>query len=139
MFSLVLRSVFPVSNNSGRVLLIGARPSLVGYLGKMLRRVGYSVARASETSEWQHFLISCDVAILVDSTPLWSSGRIFDICSAMRYDSPGVPIMVIGPDDLKAKVRLFEVGVDDYLIDPFDDEEFLARIRALIRRRRQKS
>jgi len=135
---MVPRSVFPASKTSGRILLVGASLTLVEYLGEMLRRVDYAVAFASEPSEWQDILTSCEVAILVDSRPVWFSGRIFDICSAIRHDSPDIPIMVVGPNDLESKVRLFKIGADDYLLDPFDHEEFLARIRALTRRRAQK-
>jgi DNA-binding response OmpR family regulator len=135
---MVLPSFFSASRSSGIILLVGASLTLVGHLSEMLRRVGFAVAFASEPSEWQHILTSCDVAILVDSRPFWFSRRIFDICAAIRHDSSDIPVIVVGPNDLESKVRLFKIGADDYLLDAVDHKEFLARIRALMRRRAQK-
>ena len=42
--------------------------------------------------------------------------------------------MVVGPNDIEAKVRLFELGADDYVVEPFDQTEFLARIKSLVHR-----
>jgi DNA-binding response OmpR family regulator len=42
--------------------------------------------------------------------------------------------MVVGPNDIEAKVRLFELGADDYVVKPFDQAEFLARIKSLAHR-----
>ena len=135
---MVLRPVFPASETSGRILLVGARSTLVGHLREMLRGVGYSVEFASERPEWQYILSSCGAAILVDSRRFWFSEKIFDICSAIRDGCPDIPIMVVGPNDLESKVRLFNIGADDYLLDPVDPQEFLARIRVLIRRQAEK-
>jgi len=45
-----------------------------------------------------------------------------------------LPFIVVGPDDIEAKVRLFKVEADDYVVEPFDRTEFLARVSSLIRR-----
>jgi DNA-binding response OmpR family regulator len=47
-----------------------------------------------------------------------------------------VPVIVLGPPDSDTvdRVRAFERGCDDFLARPFDYEELLARIRALLRR-----
>jgi DNA-binding response OmpR family regulator len=52
----------------------------------------------------------------------------------MRQFVP-VPVIVVGPDiDVRAKVKLFEIGADDYMVRPFDLSEMLAGLRAVIRR-----
>jgi DNA-binding response OmpR family regulator len=59
------------------------------------------------------------------------------LCVAIRQSAPGIPIIVLGPDiDVRAKVTLFELGADDYMIRPVDSSEMLARLRAVIRRSR---
>jgi two-component system phosphate regulon response regulator OmpR len=56
---------------------------------------------------------------------------------AIRQSSPAVPVIVLGPDiDVESKVTLFELGADDYMVQPFDSLEMLARLRAVIRRSR---
>jgi DNA-binding response OmpR family regulator len=58
-----------------------------------------------------------------------------DLCRAIRQSAPAVPMIVVGPDiDVRAKVALFELGADDYIVQPFDSSEMLARLRATIRR-----
>lgn len=56
---------------------------------------------------------------------------------AIRQSVPVVPVIVLGPDiDVETKVTLFELGVDDYMVLPFDLLEMLARVRAASRRSR---
>ena len=58
-----------------------------------------------------------------------------NLCMAIRQSAPAVPIIVVGPDiDVRAKVTLFELGADDYIVQPFDSSEMLARLRATVRR-----
>lgn len=46
-----------------------------------------------------------------------------------------IPILVIAPsNDVKDKVLALELGADDYLAIPYENEELIARIKALLRR-----
>lgn len=130
----MLVSLFSLSRTRGRVLVFAANPTLTRTIVVTLRSIGYDAQFAPEPSEWQNKLTDFDLVILANSRPVWFSERIFDICSAVRRSSPDVPIIVVGPDDLEAKVRLFEIGADDYIVEPFDLHEFLARVKSLIRR-----
>ena len=59
------------------------------------------------------------------------------LCMAISQSAPAVPVIVLGPDiDVETKVALFELGADDYMVQPFDSLEMLARLRAVIRRSR---
>ena len=60
--------------------------------------------------------------------------RTEEICSAIRRERPTLPIIVLGPDVAPIKLKLFALGVDDYVLDSFDRLELLARIKSLIRR-----
>jgi len=58
-----------------------------------------------------------------------------NLCMAISRSAPAVPVIVLGPDiDVRAKVTLFELGADDYIVQPFDSSEMLARLRATVRR-----
>jgi len=60
----------------------------------------------------------------------------FSLCQAFR-DAGDTPILVLTARSQKAdKVRCLDYGADDYLTKPFDLEELLARIRAILRRTR---
>jgi two-component system, OmpR family, response regulator MprA len=57
-----------------------------------------------------------------------------DLCRLIR-DNASVPILMLtARDSVPDRVAGLEAGADDYLVKPFDLEELLARIRALLRR-----
>src|SRR5579859_1542335 len=58
-----------------------------------------------------------------------------DVCLWIRRRGLDVPIMVLSAyDEEDLKVRALDAGADDYVTKPFKAEEFLARLRALMRR-----
>ena len=58
-----------------------------------------------------------------------------DFAQAVRETNTSIPILFISAlDDLSTKQRGFRAGIDDYMVKPFDLEELLLRIEALLRR-----
>ncbi len=58
-------------------------------------------------------------------------------CRELRAKKIDVPILLLTAlDTVKDKVKGLDAGADDYLTKPFDFEEFLARVRALLRPKR---
>jgi DNA-binding response OmpR family regulator len=56
-------------------------------------------------------------------------------CLEIRKSDPQIPIMIISPrTEPSTKVRLLELGADDYLGEPFEVEELVAKLRSIIRR-----
>jgi DNA-binding response OmpR family regulator len=61
------------------------------------------------------------------------------VCQALRGDGSEIVILVLSRNDLaNCAVPTLEAGADGYLISPFTTEELLARLRALLRRRRSR-
>jgi DNA-binding response OmpR family regulator len=119
----------------GKILLIASDLPQVTYLSDVLRRAGYSVAVASEVpAEPEMLLAPTRVAILFSARPYWPIERLCEICASFRRVAPTLPLIVIGPNDVMSKVRLFNLGADDYVVEPFDHTEFLARINSWARR-----
>jgi DNA-binding response OmpR family regulator len=59
----------------------------------------------------------------------------FQVCEELRASGVPVPILMLtARDALKDRVTGLEMGADDYLVKPFEFEELLARVRALLRR-----
>jgi DNA-binding response OmpR family regulator len=57
------------------------------------------------------------------------------LCAELRRSGSRVPILMLtARGELRDKIVGFESGVDDYLVKPFDVEELLLRLRALVRR-----
>jgi two-component system OmpR family response regulator len=60
----------------------------------------------------------------------------FEVCRVLRGREVWSPILMLtARDSVADRVRGLDAGADDYLIKPFSFEEFLARLRAVTRRR----
>lgn len=58
-----------------------------------------------------------------------------DVCQALRANGIGTPVLFLtARDALTDRLAGFSAGGDDYLIKPFDTEELVARLQALLRR-----
>src|SRR5262245_47843550 len=61
----------------------------------------------------------------------------FELASTLRTAHPSLPLVFLTARALKAdRLRGFAVGADDYIVKPVDEDELLARIRAVLRRTR---
>ena len=59
----------------------------------------------------------------------------YEVCKNIRLVKPDVPILMLtAKGSIKDKTEGFDVGADDYLVKPFEIQEVLLRIRALLRR-----
>lgn len=59
----------------------------------------------------------------------------FRVCQSMRESGDTTPVLMLtARDAVKDRVTGLDTGADDYLAKPFEFEELLARIRALLRR-----
>ncbi|NBC06398.1 MAG: response regulator, partial [Bacteroidetes bacterium] len=59
----------------------------------------------------------------------------FELARRIRRRSPEQPLIFLTARSLKAdRLRGFDLGADDYLVKPVDEEELVARIEAILRR-----
>ena len=128
---------------SAALLLAEPEPSTRGFLERHLAQDGFEVVGAGA---WREALELAELArpdlVLVGAPLADASG--LELCARLREGEPGrswnrdVPLIVLGLPDADAvdRVRAFERGCDDYVPKPFDYEELLARIRAVLRRTR---
>ena len=59
----------------------------------------------------------------------------FTLASEMKADNPEIPLIFLTAKSLKVdKLKGFKMGCDDYIIKPVDEEELIARIRAVLKR-----
>ena len=62
----------------------------------------------------------------------------FAVCRELREAGSDVPILMLTAlDAIEDRIRGLDFGADDYLVKPFDFNELLARIRALLRRKHE--
>lgn len=73
-----------------------------------------------------------DVIILDLMLPMMSG---YEVLAELRKNKIYTPILILtAKDGLDDKLKGFDNGADDYLVKPFEKEELLARIKAMIRR-----
>jgi two-component system OmpR family response regulator len=117
-----------------RILIVEDESLLANRLAATLGERGYAVDVATD-GEGADFLVSTetyDVVILDLGLP-----RIDGLTLLERWRSGGiaVPVLVLtARGSWSEKVRGIDGGADDYLTKPFQMDELLARLRALIRR-----
>lgn len=59
----------------------------------------------------------------------------FDVCQNLRKSKPDMPILMLtAKGTITDKTQGFNSGADDYIVKPFDIQEVLLRVRALVRR-----
>lgn len=60
----------------------------------------------------------------------------FEVCKNLRKSKPELPVLLLtAKGTIDDKTQGFDCGADDYLVKPFDIQEVLLRVRALLRRK----
>jgi heavy metal response regulator len=118
-----------------RILVVEDERKIAEFLKKGLRAEGYAVDTAADGEEG-HFLAGTETydLIILDLRLPRMDG--IALCRALRAEKYAGPVLMLtARDTVKDKVLGLDSGADDYLTKPFDFEELLARVRALLRKR----
>jgi DNA-binding response OmpR family regulator len=119
---------------SPRVLVVEDDDAIAQVLQRSLRMEGYEVRVADdgvEALDEAHAFLP-DLVILDLGLPRLDG---IDVAKKLR-ETDDVPILVLtARDAVEARVEGLDSGADDYLVKPFERQELLARLRALLRRR----
>lgn len=116
-----------------RILVVEDEPRLLRNLAKALREEGYAVdtAEAGDDGLFKAETYDYDAVVLDVMLPGLDGWQVLD---RLRKQKRTPVLMLTARDAPKDRVRGLDTGADDYLVKPFDLEELLARLRALIRR-----
>ena len=117
-----------------RVLIVEDEPNLGQQLKSTLEGAGYAIDLATDGEEG-HFMGSTenyDAIILDLGLPEIDGLTVLD---RWRKEGRTAPVLVLtARDSWSDKVAGLDAGADDYVAKPFQSEELIARLRALIRR-----
>src|SRR5215217_2636042 len=117
-----------------RILLVEDDRSIAGFVEPELERAGFLVRCAYDGVTGLEEARKFGPALIVLDIMLPGLDGV-GILKRLREEGIGVPvIMLTARDTTLDKVHSLDRGADDYLTKPFDIEELLARIRALLRR-----
>jgi two-component system, OmpR family, response regulator MprA len=117
-----------------RVLVVEDDRDIAGVLRRSLDKEGYDVRLAGdgEAAIEEAGLFEPDAVVLDLGLPHLDG---VEVCRRLREEGD-VPILILtARDALEARVEGLDSGADDYLVKPFERDELLARLRALLRRR----
>jgi two-component system, OmpR family, response regulator MprA len=120
--------------NTGRVLVVEDDEAIADVLRRTLRQEGHEVRSSADGLQ---ALVAAeefvpDVVILDLGLPDLDG---IEVCRRLRAESD-VPILILtARGELGDRVVGLDSGADDYLVKPFERQELLARMRALMRRR----
>jgi two-component system response regulator MprA len=119
---------------TGRILIVEDDQEIADVLRRTLRQEGHEVRTAgdgeqalSAAAEFMPDLVVLDLGLpKLDGV---------EVLRRLRADDD-VPVLVLtARSDLDDRIEGLDTGADDYLVKPFERQELLARMRALMRRR----
>jgi two-component system response regulator MprA len=116
-----------------RILVVDDEPRMLSMMRRVLEADGYTVKLAGDgTSALDTFRREPVDLIILDVMMPAPDG--FEVCRTVRRESL-VPIILLTARDAGTdKVTGLDTGADDYVVKPFDADELMARVRALLRR-----
>ena len=123
-----------------RLLLIEDYAPLARSLAQGLREAGHAVDTAADGESGLALAeaTSYDVVVLDLMLPKLDGYAVLERLRAQgRSTQPGPPgvIILTARQELTDRIKGLDLGADDYVVKPFAFDEFLARIRAVVRRR----
>jgi heavy metal response regulator len=120
-----------------RILVIEDEKKVANFIKKGLEEEHYAVDTAynGETGLYMTEVNEYDLVVLDLMIPKIDG---LEVLKRIRGNKNSVPILVLtAKDTVEDIVRGLDLGCDDYLTKPFEFKEFLARIRALLRREKE--
>ena len=122
-----------IYNANMKVLVVEDDRNLLDVLKYNLRKEGYDVITAvNGVQALENARNEKPDFVILDIMLPEING--FEVCRILRKES-GIPILMLtARDDEMDKVIGLDLGADDYMTKPFQIREFLARIRAILRR-----
>lgn len=123
-----------MQKNNKRLLIVDDDKQIRELLVFDIAQSGYIVDCASDGQEGLKKALENNYdLILLDVMMPKMNG--YDVCKNIRIAKPDIPILMLtAKGTIEDKTQGFDCGADDYLIKPFEIQEVLLRIRALLRR-----
>ncbi|HEV2250017.1 MAG TPA: response regulator transcription factor [Candidatus Limnocylindria bacterium] len=120
--------------HDARILVVDDEPDIADLLGTVLREEGFTVRVVTDSRQalevfnsFRPDLVSLDVMMpSVDG---------ISICLQLRRETDVPVLFVSAKSDPPDRVVGLRIGADDYMGKPFDNNELVARVEALLRRR----
>jgi DNA-binding response OmpR family regulator len=118
-----------------RILIVEDEPKVANFIRQGLQEEKHSVEVAADGAEAIDHLLAMPPYDLIVLDLMLPKRDGFAVLKTLRERGVPTPVLVLtARDAVTDKVAGLDLGADDYLTKPFAFEEFLARVRALLRR-----
>ncbi len=116
-----------------KILVIDDEDTTVQLLSILLEHKGFEVVKAYQAEEGlrKAYRSHPDLVLLDIMMPDMDG---WEVCRRLRELSDVPIIFLTARTDIKDVVKGLELGADDYIVKPYDNDELIARIRAHLRR-----
>ncbi|HVX85002.1 MAG TPA: response regulator transcription factor [Phycisphaerae bacterium] len=118
-----------------RLLVIEDAGPLRESLREGLAESGYAVDASANGAEGLRLALSGEYDVILLDLMLPGINGLDILRTLRRKKSPSCVLILTARDAREDRIRGLDLGADDYLVKPFDFDELLARIRALLRRK----
>jgi len=118
-----------------RVLVVEDDRKVASFIRQGLQEEGHTVEVASDGAAGLDMILAGPPYDLVVLDLMLPKRDGFGVLRAMRERGAATPVLLLtARDSVEDRVAGLDLGADDYLVKPLAFEEFLARVRALLRR-----
>ncbi len=116
-----------------KILIIDDEETTVQLIAFLLEKRGYEVIKACRAEDGlrQAYRTHPDLVLLDIMMPEMDG---WEVCRRLRELSDVPIIFLTARGEVRDVVKGLEMGADDYIVKPYDNEELIARIRAHLRR-----
>ena len=116
------------------VLVVEDDPTVRTLVKAILQHKGNGVDIAETAEDGEKLALQNDYDMIILDLRL-PDGNGYDVCESIREKGITTPVLVLSAEhETNVKVKVLNVGADDYLTKPFNSDELLARIDAISRR-----
>jgi DNA-binding NtrC family response regulator len=119
-----------------RILLVDDDPGLSEVIVMLLEREGYAVSHSATRKQALTILESRELDLVITDLKL-PDGTGLDVIAGVRARRPRLPIiMITSYSSMESAIDALRAGANDYVIKPFNNEEFLRAIARALNERR---
>ena len=117
-----------------KILIVDDDPYIRELVVVLLGNCGFEVCEAKDGQDALEKMLNENPGLVVVDIMMPNMDG-YELCRHLRKYYENLPVLMLtAKAELSAKVKSFELGADDYLIKPFEGEELIARVKALLRR-----
>ncbi len=117
-----------------KIMIVDDDPNIRELVCALLRNGGFETCESKDGRDaLQNITMEGPDLAIVDLMMPNMDG--YELCRKLRQYYENLPVLMLtAKSELSSKVKGFEAGADDYLTKPFEGDELLLRVRALLRR-----